>query len=68
MSEEAIRILEIGVAGVVVTMATFVLGLFRVELLGVVFSLTTLAGHSVILFLDHVESSTAAAGTTDPPA
>ena len=68
MSEEAIRILEIGVAGVVVTMATFMLGLFRVELLGVVFSLTTLAGHAVIVFLDYVESTAISAGTTDPPA
>lgn len=65
MTEDAIRILEIGIAGVVVTMATYLLGMFRIELLGVVFSLTTLAGQSVILFLEHFSAAPANPGHTD---
>jgi hypothetical protein len=66
MSEELIRIVEIGVAGVVLTMATYLLGMFRIELLGVVFSLTTLAGQSVVAFLERFAAPVPPA-RTDPP-
>ena len=66
MSEELVRVLEIGVAGIAVTMATYFLGMFRVELLGIVFSLTTLAGQSVIAFLEQL-GGTISSGRTDPP-
>jgi hypothetical protein len=68
MNEDAVRILEIGIAGIVVTMATYLLGMFRVELLGVVFSLTTLAGQSVIVFLEHFSAAQVNPGSTDPSA
>jgi hypothetical protein len=61
MSDELVRVLEIGVAGIVLTMATYFLGMFRLELLGVVFSLTTLAGQSVVAFLEQL------GGTINPP-
>lgn len=67
MSDEALRIIEIGVAGIVVTLATYLLGMFRVELLGVVFSLTTLAGQSVVAFLEQFGAAPIPSGTTDPP-
>ena len=65
MSEETVRIVEIGLAGLAVTMATFLLGMFRVEMLGVVFSLTTLAGQSVVAFLEQFASAPV---NPDPPA
>lgn len=67
MSEELVRIVEIGVAGIVVTIATYLLGMFRVELLGVVFSLTTLAGQSVVAFLEQFGGTSIDSGRTDPP-
>lgn len=66
MSEETLRIIEIGVAGIVVTTATFILGMFRAELLGIVFSLTTLAGQTVIAFLEQFGAAPIASGSTDP--
>jgi hypothetical protein len=67
MSEEALRVLEIGVAGVAVSIATYVLGIFRIELIGVVFWITTLAGQSVLAFLEQFGSPSIAPGTTDIP-
>jgi hypothetical protein len=66
MSEELVRVLEIGVAGIVVTMATYFLGMFRLELMGIVFSLTTLAGQSVVAFLEQFGGELNS-GRTDPP-
>ena len=68
MTEETIRLIEIGVAGIVVTMATFLLGMFRAELLGIVFSLTTLAGQTVIAFLEQFGAAPIPSGSTDPSA
>jgi len=67
MTEEAVRILEVGIAGIVVTVATYLLGMFRAELLGVVFTLTTLAGQSVILFLEHLSAAPVNTSSTDLP-
>ena len=66
MSDELVRVLEIGAAGIAVTMATYFLGMFRLELLGVVFSLTTLAGQSVVAFLEQL-GGTINSGGMDPP-
>lgn len=67
MSDETLRIIEIGVAGIVVTMVTYLLGMFPVEQLGVVFSLTTLGGQSVVEFLERFGAAPIPSGTTDPP-
>jgi hypothetical protein len=66
MTEEHIRILEIGVAGIVVTMAAYFLGMFRAELLGIVFCFTTAAGQTVVAFLEQI-GGTIGSGRTDPP-
>ena len=52
--------------GIVVTAATFLLGMFRAELLGIVFSLTTLAGQTVIAFLEQFGAAPIGSGSTDP--
>jgi hypothetical protein len=65
MSEELIRMIEIGVAGVVLTIATFYLGMFRAELLGVVFSLTTLAAQSLVACLEQLGGAPIS-GSSDP--
>ena len=67
MSEEALRIIEIGVASVAVSITTYLLGIFRIELLGVVFWLTTLAGQSLLAFLEQLGTPPVAPGTTDIP-
>ena len=67
MSDELLRLLEVGIAGIVVAAATYVLGMFRLELMGVVFSLTTLAGQSVIAFLEQLAAAPIP-GRIDPPA
>jgi hypothetical protein len=66
MSEELVRFVEIGVAGIVVTMATHFLGMFRMELLGVVFSLTTLSAQSIVAFLEEFGGTPVNADRTDP--
>jgi hypothetical protein len=67
MSEELVRGVEIGVAGIVVTLLAYLLGLFRMELLGVVFSLTTLAGQSVVAFLEQFGAPPIGPGPSAPP-
>jgi hypothetical protein len=66
MSEELLRMLEIGVAGFVLTIVVFLLGMFRVEFLGVVFSLTTLAGQTVVACLEQFGAAPIAPGQADP--
>jgi hypothetical protein len=66
MSEELIRVFEIGIAGLALTMVVFVLGFFRVEFLGVVFSLTTLAGQTVVACLEQFGGTPINPGQIDP--
>jgi hypothetical protein len=66
MSEESVRRIEIGMAGIAVTLTALFLGLFRIEVMGLVFSLTTLAGQAVIAVLDQVEAPAPGSATPDP--
>jgi hypothetical protein len=68
VTDELVRNVEVGVVGIVLAIAAYCLGMFRVELLGVVFSLATLAAQSVIVFLEQVGASPIGSGRTDPPA
>jgi hypothetical protein len=52
--EELIRVLEIGSGGTAVTFAAYVLGLYRIDLLMVVFFSMTLAAQFVGALLDKV--------------
>jgi hypothetical protein len=50
--DELIRVLEIGTGGTAVTLAAYVLGLYRVDLLMVVFFSMTLAAQFAAALLD----------------
>jgi hypothetical protein len=52
--EELIRVLEIGSGGTAATLAAYLLGLYRVDLLMVVFFSMTLAGQFLSAMLDRV--------------
>jgi hypothetical protein len=52
MSEESLCMVEIGIVGLALAVASHMLGIFRFELLGIVFFLATVAGQSVAAFLE----------------
>jgi hypothetical protein len=56
--EELLRVLEIGAAGVVATIAAYLLGLYRVDLLMVIYFSITLAGQCVTALLAKMRCGT----------
>ena len=68
MSEASLRLVEIGIAGLALAVASHTLGIFRIELVGVAFFLATLAGQSVAALLEQCVAAAHRPETADRPA